>query len=168
MCYGLTEQAISEVRQAFKSFDKDEDGYLQCCEVEKALRTLHLNPTSEEIEALLEEGCKAIPPAPLETERKNEEEEELKQPQSGVPFNFFLYAYSRLLRNNDPVRELISGFRSLDKTHCGKLTVADARRVLESTRQPFTERQINDIIEAADPKNGFVDYEVLARILITE
>ncbi|KAK8891149.1 Calmodulin-like protein 4 [Tritrichomonas musculus] len=151
MTFGLSEELINSARAAFNSFDKDSDGLIAFDDLERCLRTLKLNPTAEEASAMVEDA------------------QEVSKA-SGVSFTSFLYIFAHARRNNDAVKELINAFRIIGKKGSpeGRIPVETVRRVLRETRQAYTEKQIEDIIDHSNVKNGFVDIQSLANVIISE
>ena len=151
MTFGLDETTINLARSAFNSFDKDNDGVVAFDELERCLRTLQLNPTAEEAAAMIEDAKEA-------------------GNSSGATFSTFLYIFAHARRNNNALNELINAFRVIRKKGSpeGRIPVETVKRILRETRQAFTEKQIDDIIEHSNVKNGFVDYKSLAHVILSE
>ena len=144
MSFGLEEETVLAARAAFTAFDRDHDGLIASSELEKPLRAMGFNPREYEANDMIEDVG------------------------DEVNFSAFLYIVARASRNNNPLRELTQGFRALDKSGCGKLPAQTIRNVLAETRQAFTEKQINDILERVEVKNGLVDYHNLAKVILTD
>ena len=151
MTYGLDKAQISAARSSFASFDKDGDDLIGFDELERCLRTLQINPTAEEAEAMVEDAKQA-------------------SNSSGLSFPTFLYIYARAQRHVNPIEELIKAFRILEPKGCppGHLPVETVKDILRNTRQSYTEKQINDILDHSEIVNGYVQYESLARVLIVD
>ena len=56
--HGLSPEELNELKEVFKTFDKDGDGTIDVEELGTALRSLGQNPTKEEVRKLIDETDK--------------------------------------------------------------------------------------------------------------
>ncbi len=85
----LTEDQISEFREAFSLFDKDGDGFITAKELGTVMRSLGQNPTEQELsEMIAEVDTDGTPPVSffqsrflwIESQRKGQKIAEFNQP----------------------------------------------------------------------------------------
>ena len=140
----FNQEQLLNLRNAFDSFDEDNDGLVAPDNLERLLRCLSFNPTPEEIEDMLDDL-------------------------QNKPFNFNCFAYivSRHSRCNDTENDLIDSFKLFDKDHSGVLPVETIRKILQSIKQPFTNEQLDDLLQHVEVE-GFVDYSNLVHLLLTQ
>ena len=140
----VTAEQLEKLHNAFDAFDEDCDGFIDAAMLVKALRAVGFNPTPEEVEDMQEDV-------------------------DGKPLNFstFLYIVYHHSRYVDVEQELVNAFRVFDKEKKGRLPVGTVRAILQNTRKPFTESQIDDILDHANVKNGFVDYADMVKVILS-
>ncbi|OHT15749.1 Calmodulin-2 [Tritrichomonas foetus] len=139
----ITIEELEKLHNAFDAFDNDNDGRVECDLLETLLRAVGFNPTPEEIEDMV-----------IDIQ---------KRPFSFGQFLFIVYRHSRAINVEE---ELIAAFTVFDKNKSGRLPVLTVRSILESTRQPFTQDQIDDLLEQVDVTNDEVDYPMLVRLIL--
>ena len=62
----LTEEQITEFKEAFALFDKDNDGTITCKELGTVMRSLGQNPTEAELQvSIVSSVCKTYSPLPF-------------------------------------------------------------------------------------------------------
>ena len=93
----MTEELISDFRDAFKTFDTDEDGYLSLKELKDLLIELGVPVTNEEL-----------------TEMTNEIDIEGN---GTIDFKEFILLMARKMRDYDNEDEYIEAFRIIDKNN---------------------------------------------------
>ena len=140
----VTAEQLERLHNAFDAFDDNNDGMIDPPILVKALRAVGFNPTPEEVEDM--------------------EEDVGSKPISFSTFMYIVYHHSRYV---DVEQELINAFRVFDKDKKGRLPVATVKAILQNTRQPFTEAQIDDILEHATVRNGLVDYTNLVKVILS-
>lgn len=133
MCeYNIEPELLQEAKKSFDGFS--EDGKTLAPEnLEKAIRAIGLNPTPEEIEDMLEEITE-------------------------IDFKAFIYIVYHHSRCTDVKAELIESFGIFDKDDTGKLPVDKIREILKKIKNPFTDEQIDQLLEKVDIEDDEVDY----------
>lgn len=139
----LTPEQIEKLRKAFSQFADGENGGLTAESIEKALRAAGCNPTPEEV-----------------TDIQDDIEDE-------ADFNTFAYIYYRHSRCVNVEEELIESFEIFDKDGTGYLTVDKIRNILSNVRTPFTEEQIDDLLDKVTIQDNKVKYTELVKAMIT-
>ncbi|KAI5486257.1 calcium-binding protein family [Trichomonas vaginalis G3] len=128
----IDEHIILEAKKSFEGFS--EDGKTLAPEnLEKALRAIGLNPNPEEIEDMLEEN-------------------------STIDIKAFMYIVYHHSRYTDVKHELIESFSIFDKDGNGTLPVDKIREILHKIKNPFTDEQIDQLLEKVEINNNEVDY----------
>lgn len=142
--FKLTSEQLERLQNAFDLFDEDCDNKIDCSFLEPALRAIGFNPRPEEVEDMIADaGNKPI------------------------SFNAFLYIVSRHSRCVHPEDELIDAFRVFDREKTGYIPVSQIKTILTSINHPFTEDQIDELLEHLDTQKGNVDYKALVNLILT-
>ncbi|XP_052767253.1 calmodulin-alpha-like isoform X2 [Mya arenaria] len=106
----LTEEQISEFKEAFSLFDKDGDGTITSIELGTVMRSLGANPTEAELQEMINE---------------------VDADGSGtIEFPEFLTMMMRNTRQNDTQEDLRAAFTVFDKDASGKISGAELRHVM--------------------------------------
>lgn len=136
-------QIMDEAKSAFDTFDSNSDGYIEPQLIERALRAVGLNPTSEEMIDILRDTGNCM-----------------------ISYFSFLYIIYRHSRNVDTEAELVDSLRVLDKDDSGRIYVEDLVRLCKSIRRPFTDEQIQSVLNDSDVVKGKVDYKDFVQKLL--
>jgi Ca2+-binding EF-hand superfamily protein len=131
-------------KNAFDTFDDDRDDLVATDLIGKLIRAIGYNPLPEEVEDMQRDIGRDT-----------------------FNFNTFLYIIYRHAREADPEAELIEALRVFDKKGTGKLPEAQIRKILANLKQPFTERQIGELLGRAEiDSSGQVDYAEFAKLML--
>ena len=131
----LSVQLLDDAKNAFDVFDDNRDGYIESHLIERALRAMGLNPTSDEMIDILRDVDNRM-----------------------ISYFSFVYLIYRHSRNVDTAGELIDALKILDKDSSGRIYVEDLVRLCKSIRRPFTDAQIKAVLDDSDVVKGQVDY----------
>uniref|UniRef100_A0A0D9XTM5 EF-hand domain-containing protein n=1 Tax=Leersia perrieri TaxID=77586 RepID=A0A0D9XTM5_9ORYZ len=150
MANHLSEQQISDFRDAFSLFDKNNDGCISREELATVLTSLGMAPSQEDLQDMIvavdEDG------------------------NGTIEFDEFLSIMKKKLHENgnDDEEELRKAFRIFDKDDNGFISPNELRMVMASLGDELTEHEIDDMMKAADTNNdGQVDYEEFKRVMMS-
>jgi len=140
-----SKNAIRELREAFRLFDKDGDGSISTEELGTVMRNLGQFPNSDELNMMLKEididgdGTFSF-----------EEFVQVMANVGGISEN----------SEEDEEEELRQAFRVFDKSGCGYITPSDLRAVLQCMGEDLTEEEIDEMIAEVDiDGDGRIDFE---------
>ncbi|XP_032084779.1 calcium-binding protein 1 isoform X1 [Thamnophis elegans] len=148
----LRPEEIDELREAFKEFDRDRDGYINCRDLGNCMRTMGYMPTEMELIELSQQinmncdGCH-------------------------VDFDDFveLMGPKLLAETADMigVKELRDAFREFDTNGDGEISTNELREAMRKLLgQQVGHRDIEDIIQDVDLNgDGRVDFEEFVRMM---
>ncbi|XP_052137267.1 putative calmodulin-like protein 6 [Oryza glaberrima] len=147
----LNEQQISDFRDAFSLFDKNNDGCISREELATVLTRLGMAPSQEDLQDMIvavdEDG------------------------NGTIEFDEFIAIMKKKLYENgkgDEEEELRKAFRIFDKDDNGFISRNELSMVMASLGEEMTEDEIDDMMKAADSNNdGQVDYEEFKRVMMS-
>ncbi|XP_037026495.1 calmodulin-A-like isoform X2 [Bradysia coprophila] len=144
--YGLSEEEVSEFKEAFMLFDKDEDGTITMAELGVVMRSLGQRPTETELRDMVNE---------------------VDQDGNGtIEFNEFLQMMSKKMKGADGEDELKEAFRVFDKNKDGLISSVELRHVMTNLGEKLSEEEVDDMIKEADMDgDGMVNYDEFVMIL---
>ncbi|KAK3603085.1 hypothetical protein CHS0354_015781 [Potamilus streckersoni] len=149
MAEQLTEDQIGEFYEAFRYFDKNDEGYVAVSDLRAAMRAMGQNPTDTELQDMMEE----LQVAPDDDE--------------GIRFQDFLKIVSRKLNDQDSEEELREAFRVFDKDGNGNISAAELRQAMINLGEHLTDEEVNTMIQEADVDgDGQVNYEEFINAMI--
>ena len=140
----LTEEEIGDFRDAFKTFDLDEDGYLNLKEFAELLKSLGIVVTNDEL-----------------TEMINEVDIEGN---GTVDFKEFILLMARKMRDYDNDDEYIEAFKIFDKNLDDLISVEEMKEVMSIVGMkvwkevPTDEDMIAMIKEADTDHDGYLHF----------
>ncbi|XP_060641366.1 calcium-binding protein 1 isoform X7 [Anolis sagrei] len=147
----LRPEEIEELREAFKEFDKDRDGYINCRDLGNCMRTMGYMPTEMELIEL---------------------SQQINMNLGGhVDFDDFveLMGPKLLAETADMigVKELRDAFREFDTNGDGEISTNELREAMKKLLgQQVGHRDIEDIIRDVDLNgDGRVDFEEFVRMM---
>ena len=141
MAEHLTEEQISEFKEAFSLFDKEGNGVISSKELGTAMRSLGQNPTESELHEMINE---------------------VDPDGSGIiEFPEFLTMMVKKMKeggdSDDEIREY---FRVFDKDGNGFISAAELRHVMTTLGEKLTDEEVDEMIREADINgDGQVNYE---------
>ncbi|XP_022247704.1 calmodulin-A-like [Limulus polyphemus] len=144
--YGLTEEQITEFKEAFMLFDKDSDGMITTAELGIVMKSLGQRPTGNELRNMV-----------------------LMVDQDGngtIEFNEFLFMMSKKMKESDREEELCEAFRVFDRDGDGYISATELRHVMTNLGEKLTDDEVEDMIKEADlDGDGLVNYKEFVTIL---
>merc|ERR1711861_102327 len=126
----LTEEQISEFKEAFALFDKDGDGTITTKELGTVMRSLGQNPTEAELQDMINE---------------------VDADASGtIDFPEFLNLMAKKMKDTDTEEELIEAFKVFDRDGNGFISAAELRHVMTNLGEKLTDEEVDEMIREAD------------------
>lgn len=142
----LSKEQLDKYTASFKEFDDDNDGYIETSMIERALRSISLNPTNEEMNDILQEVSNS----------------------NKLSLNGYLYIAYHVGCYSDTEKQLIKAFTLFDKDGTGKIQKTVVREVLSKIRKPLTDGQFEKLFANLKVDNGFVSIKQLAKALLAQ
>ncbi|CAF0920846.1 unnamed protein product [Brachionus calyciflorus] len=150
----FSEMQISELKQAFRLFDKGENGVVTTQEIGSVLRNLGLYPTEQELQQMLRD-------IDIDGDGTFSFEE----------FVQLMYNMGNIseISEEQEDKELREAFKVFDRTGSGYITSSDLRSVLQCLGEQLNEDEIEDMIDEVDiDGDGRIDYEEFVASLKAE
>ncbi|XP_069485147.1 calcium-binding protein 2 isoform X3 [Ambystoma mexicanum] len=144
----LRPEEIEELKEAFKAFDRDRDGYISYKDLGECMRTMGYMPTEMELIELSQ-----------------------KIPGGKVDFEDFveLMGPKMLAETADMigVKELRDAFREFDSNGDGRISTAELREAMKKLLgQQLHYREVDEILKDVDLNgDGLVDFEEFVRMM---
>jgi len=143
----LTEEQISEFREAFNLYDKDGDGTITILELGSIMRSLGHTPTDAELHDLIDE---------IDTDKNGT-----------IDFNEFVKMMSKKTTHVNSESELIEAFKVFDKDGNGFITSQELRHVMTNLGEKITQEEADSMIKEADlDGDGRIDYEEFIKMMM--
>lgn len=140
------EDSLEEMKSCFSLFDRKGDMKVESHRIIDVLRSLGLNPLTEDVEKCLEAS-------ELVGER--------------IDFETF-YGIFNFIFNKPALgtyNDMLDGFRTLDKEQNGLISAGELRHVLMNVADKMTEQQVYDLLSPHEA-NGAVSYEALIQTVL--
>ncbi|XP_036430283.1 calcium-binding protein 2a isoform X2 [Colossoma macropomum] len=144
----LRPEEIEELKEAFREFDKDRDGFISCKDLGECMRTMGYMPTEMELIELSQQICGGR-----------------------VDFEDFveLMGPKMLAETADMigVKELRDAFREFDSNGDGQISLAELREAMKKLMgEQLNTREIDEILRDVDLNgDGLVDFEEFVRMM---
>lgn len=142
----LTEEHITEYREAFSLFDRNGDGVITTGDLGMIMRSLGQNPTEAELRDMISDvdvdgnGC--------------------------IDFAEFLAMMARHIKTDDNTEEIREAFRVFDRNGDGFISIGELRHVMKSLDQRLSKEEVDDMMREADTNgDGLVDYEEFVNMM---
>ncbi|KAJ3737289.1 hypothetical protein DFJ43DRAFT_1047097 [Lentinula guzmanii] len=149
MAEQLSEEQISEFKEAFSLFDKDGDGMITTKELGTVMRSLGQNPTEAELQEMINE---------VDTDGNG-----------FVDFPEFLSMMARKMKDIDSEEEIKEAFRVFDKDGNGFISAAELRHVMTNLGEKLTEDEVDEMMREADQDgNGTIDYNEFVNLMLSK
>ncbi|KAE8677037.1 Calmodulin [Hibiscus syriacus] len=143
----MSEQLVSEFREAFCLFDKDGDGCITMEELAIAIKSLDQNPTEEELQNMIDE---------VDTNGNGT-----------IELGEFLNLMERKMKETEADDELREAFRVFDKDQDGYISPHELRLVMINIGEKLTDEELEQMIREADlDGDGQVNYEEFVRMML--
>ncbi|KAL8171766.1 hypothetical protein V2J09_023570 [Rumex salicifolius] len=144
--HGLAPQKLQEIKEAFELFDTDNSGTIDAKELNVAMRALGFEMTEEQIEQMIADVD--------------------KDGSGAIDFSEFCQMMTAKIGERDTKEDLMKAFHVIDHDKNGKISVADIHRIAKELGEPFNDREIEEMIDAADHNgDGEVDLEEFMRMM---
>ncbi|KAJ3863874.1 calmodulin [Lentinula novae-zelandiae] len=145
MAEQLSEEQISEFKEAFSLFDKDGDGTITTKELGTVMRSLGQNPTEAELQEMVNEVD--------------------VNGDGTIDFPEFLSMMARKMKDIDSEEEIKEAFRVFDKDGNGFISAAELRHVMTNLGEKLTEEEVDEMMREADQDgNGTIDYNEFVNV----
>ncbi|KAK9664487.1 hypothetical protein RND81_14G045800 [Saponaria officinalis] len=147
MAEQLTDDQISEFKEAFSLFDKDGDGCITTKELGTVMRSLGQNPTEAELQDMINE---------VDADGNGT-----------IDFPEFLNLMARKMKDTDSEEELKEAFRVFDKDQNGFISAAELRHVMTNLGEKLTDEEVDEMIREADVDgDGQINYEEFVKVMM--
>ena len=145
----LTEDKITEFKEAFEIFDKDKDGFITIKELGEIMKNLGQNPTDAELQDMINE---------VDIDGNG-----------NIDFKEFLGLMARKMRDTDSEEELIEAFKVFDRDGNGLISSQELKHVMVSLGEKITDEEVDEMIKEADMDgDGFINYEEFVKMIINK
>ncbi|KAI7730356.1 hypothetical protein M8C21_016928 [Ambrosia artemisiifolia] len=145
----LTNDQISEFKDAFSLFDKDGNGCITTKELGTVMRSLGQNPTEAELQDMINE---------VDADRSGT-----------IEFSEFLNLMDRKMKDTDAEEELKEAFKVFDRDQNGVISAAELRHVMTNLGEKLTDEEVNDMIREADVDgDGQINYAEFVKIMMAK
>ncbi|KAL8710584.1 MAG: hypothetical protein Q9220_004808 [cf. Caloplaca sp. 1 TL-2023] len=135
----LTEEQVSEFKEAFSLFDKDGDGQITTKELGTVMRSLGQNPSESELQDMINE---------VDADNNGT-----------IDFPEFLTMMARKMKDTDSEEEIREAFKVFDRDNNGFISAAELRHVMTSIGEKLTDDEVDEMIREADQDgDGRIDY----------
>ncbi|KAJ3699979.1 hypothetical protein LUZ61_003684 [Rhynchospora tenuis] len=146
MDQNLTPEQISEFKQAFSLFDRNNDGRITLEELEAVIHRLGQYPTRVELLEMIRE---------VDIDGNGT-----------IEFNEFTNLMARKLMEADTDEEMKEAFEVFDKDHNGLISPNELRHVMMNLGENLTDDELAQMIREADTDgDGHVNYEEFVRMM---
>ena len=136
----LSEEQISEFKEAFDLFDKDGDGRITATELGTVMKNLGQSPSEAELRDMV-----------------NEVDE---NSDGTIDFQEFLNMLASKLKDGDQKEELLEAFKVFDTNNDGFISPEELRHVMANLGENLKDDEIDEMIKEADKNgDGKVDYD---------
>ncbi|OAV98550.1 hypothetical protein PTTG_01815 [Puccinia triticina 1-1 BBBD Race 1] len=145
----LTEEQISEFKEAFSLFDKDGDGTITTKELGTVMRSLGQNPTEAELGDMINE---------VDADGNGT-----------IDFPEFLTMMARKMKDTDSEEEIREAFKVFDKDGNGFISAAELRHVMTNLGEKLSDQEVEEMIREADVDgDGAINYEEFVRMMLSK
>jgi len=147
----LTEEQITEFKEAFALFDGDNDGSITSKELCTVLRSVGENPTAAEVDVMIKqvEGT-------FDSDGKGH-----------VDFAEFMSLMSHKMKNTDNDEELIEAFKVFDRDCSGFISAQNLRLVMTNLGEKLTDEEVDEMVCEADlDGDGRINYEEFVKMMM--
>lgn len=142
----ITDKQISEFREAFEIFDRDQDGYITIHELAEIMRNLGDPPTEENIQDMISE---------VDIDGSG-----------NVNFQEFISLMARRMRDGDLEEEMKLVFKLFDRDGNGKIGHSELKSLMIGIGEKISDDEIRDMILEADKDgDGFISYQEFKDII---
>ncbi|CZR64933.1 probable Calmodulin, partial [Phialocephala subalpina] len=142
----LTEEQVSQFKEAFSLFDSDGDGQIRASELGTVMRSLGRNPSDSELQNMINE---------IDADNAGT-----------IDFPEFLTMMARKMKDVDNEDEIREAFKVFDRDN-GFMSAAELRYAMVSIGEKLTGDEINEMIMEADQDgDGRIDYSQRVQLML--
>ncbi|XP_076437535.1 neo-calmodulin-like isoform X3 [Babylonia areolata] len=141
----------SEIRELFRTFDKNHDNTICANELGKVLRCLGMNVSEEDVQVIVKQ-----------LDKNGNGKIEYKE------FKAFMQDQMRKAENPAEQEKAIRmAFRVFDQNGDGFIDVQELKHAMKNLGEPLTDKELHDMMKEADvDRNNKIDYEEFIRVWI--
>jgi len=144
----LSDEQISEFKEAFSLFDMDGDGTITTKELGKVLRSLGQNPSEADLQDMLNE---------VDTDGNGT-----------IDFHEFLTMMARKIKDTDSEEEIKEAFKVFDKDGNGFISAAELSHVMTHLGETLTDDEVAEMIREADiDGDGQINYDEFVKMMMS-
>lgn len=148
MTKDLSDEQISEFKEAFSLFDMDGDGTITTKELGKVLRSLGQNPSEADLQDMLNE---------VDTDGNGT-----------IDFHEFLTMMARKIKDTDSEEEIKEAFKVFDKDGNGFISAAELSHVMTHLGETLTDDEVAEMIREADiDGDGQINYDEFVKMMMS-
>jgi len=145
----ISQDFISEMREAFHLFDKDSSGFICSKEMGPLLRVLGWNPTEAEVNRMIAE---------VDVDHNGK-----------MDLMEFIMMMHNQVGNTDTMEEMKMAFRAFDTDGDGKVSKEEFRLCMLNFGERFGEEEIEEMVKQADTDDdGFIDFTEFVSMITHE
>ncbi|KAJ8308440.1 hypothetical protein KUTeg_013314 [Tegillarca granosa] len=181
-----------ELREAFKVFDKDGNGFISAAELRHVMTNLGEKLTDEEVDEMIREAdldefrdaffmfdkdgdgritpqelgavLKSLGQNPTDLELRDLINEVDADGNGTIEFNEFLTMMSKKRTETQDMQEISDAFKMFDKNGDGVISAAELRQVMINMGERLSDKEVDDMIREADlDGDGEINY--IGRVL---
>ncbi|XP_022946612.1 calmodulin-like protein 8 [Cucurbita moschata] len=143
----MSEEQILEFQEAFCLLDKDGDGCITIKELATAIRSLHQNPTEEELQIMMNEVD--------------------VNGSGSIEFEEFFNLMEKKMKENEAEEELREAFKVFDMDQDGFISPNELKNVMIHMVEKLTDEEVEQMVKEADlDGDGLIDYEEFAKMML--
>lgn len=146
----LTEDQMSEHKEAFMLFDRRGDGKIESAQLGEVLRSLGLNPTQADVKKALKEVD------PNGNKRISFEE--------FLPIFLSIGQKKPIHSSNEG---FVDGLRVFDRDGNGQISAAELRHVLTGLGERMTEEEVDLLLSGMEDQQGQINYEDFVKMVMS-
>lgn len=148
MAEALTDDQVTELKDAFDLFDKNKDGRITTSELGVVMRSLGQDPTETELRDMVNE---------IDIDGNGT-----------IEFPEFIAMMAKKLKDGgDPEEDLREAFKVFDKDNNGFISQSELRLVMTNLGEKLTDDELEEMILEADiDGDGQVNYEEFVGIMV--
>ncbi|GAA5801031.1 hypothetical protein HPULCUR_006473 [Helicostylum pulchrum] len=136
----LTQEQITEYREAFQLFDKNGDGSISASELGVVLRSFGMNPSDAELQDMVND---------VDADNNGH-----------IDFEEFLSLVKTLKSESDDTDDLQEAFKVFDADGNGVIDRNELHKVMSSLNETLTEQELDAMIREADINgDGQISFE---------